>query len=337
MSSQPYQTIMCGNTSNDSYVDTVGTWEMIDMVLYTTLGVVVIVFNISTLIVLYQYTFLGRSAQILVCGLACADLALSPCCLIVWYLRYIPGDAMYIVATIILSCGCVSPHASLLNILAITVDRFWAVKMPIQYASIFTTRRAIGMEIFLWTFSLLFYIPITAHFTFKIERNKLISMPVFSAIFPKYLLYIFYGILSCIMVICFMLYFYMYLVLKRITINLSERRASSTGGSNLVRETVKTMFIVLTCLTVSWTPYVVVSFWATHEAMVNNSSLKRAAIFTILLAYSSSMINPVIYTFRSDRFRKACLKLFQSKQCLYSNKSRRVSSEHAVREAQTWD
>ena len=75
------------------------------------------------------------------------------------------------------------------------------------------------------------------------------------------------------------------------------------------RRTIKTVFIIVLAFFVCWTPNTIMFFvfqYAGASSIAANSSIFEVSV---VLAFSSAWVNPMLYSFQSTEFRKHCKKL----------------------------
>ena len=157
--------------------------------------------------------------------------------------------------------------------------------------------------------------------TFQTDRELLVGMTFFAAMLPDAFVWLFTAMLFVIIYLALFLYLRIYLMVRRSTKTVGQS-GNQTSVKYATKSTAKTMFIVLTVLVVCWTPITFVNFWVSFSSVMESPDLKRLTSWCILLGYSNSMMNPIIYSFRNERFRKM---FFAATICM-SVKSRSDSS-----------
>lgn len=194
----------------------------------------------------------------------------------------------------ILSCVC-----SIVNISALMVDRFIAVRKPFRYKSLVTPKRVRFAVVMTWLFSLHFSImPIvgwrTASFQFYLYGLGVLT--------PMFIMLVsYYGLLK---------------ILKQKSNNL--KNSSDSREANYVKKGVErekrisnTVFIMLMVFTLAWGPFVIVDFVLVNCAECRSEHLRLARDITLTLGFFSSGINPVLYAWRIPNFRKGLILMFR--------------------------
>ena len=300
-SMDPSEGEQCTTTAFD-VAKPVGAWHIFYTVAFTLVGAIIIFMNVPTIIVLVQDKSATKSAHILVCNLALSDLFQTPCAVVIWYVRYL-DDSLYYVLSIVLSCGCVSINASLFTILAIAVDRYFAVKKPLKYSSAFTNKRATFMCITIWLLCFSICPPLVLIYTFKSDQRDLILFPYLTTIVPRHFLWIFTCLLFTTICLCFVLYQKIYQIVRNSVRDVEQTGQLRSVNNNAATAMAKTMFIVVTFLSLLWTPTVITSFWVTRESLTDSAALRIIYPLMMLVSCISSAINPLIYSLRNKRFK----------------------------------
>ncbi|NWI27303.1 GALR1 protein, partial [Sula dactylatra] len=75
----------------------------------------------------------------------------------------------------------------------------------------------------------------------------------------------------------------------------------------------QTALLVVAVFLLSWLPHHIITMWAEFGQFPPNNISFTFRIISHCLAYRNSCINPIIYTFLSENFRKACRQAFTCK------------------------
>lgn len=86
------------------------------------------------------------------------------------------------------------------------------------------------------------------------------------------------------------------------------------------------VLLMVTVFLLSWLPHHIITMWAEFGQFPLNNVSFTFHIISHCLAYGNSCINPIIYAFLSENFRKACQQVFPCKFFL-----RLVPTEKLVR------
>uniref|UniRef100_A0A8D0H7P0 Galanin receptor type 1 n=1 Tax=Sphenodon punctatus TaxID=8508 RepID=A0A8D0H7P0_SPHPU len=79
------------------------------------------------------------------------------------------------------------------------------------------------------------------------------------------------------------------------------------------KKTAQTVLLVVAVFLISWLPHHIIAMWAEFGQFPLNNISFTFRIISHCLAYGNSCINPIIYAFLSENFRKACRQVFTCK------------------------
>nr|XP_013796720.1 PREDICTED: galanin receptor type 1-like [Apteryx mantelli mantelli] len=79
------------------------------------------------------------------------------------------------------------------------------------------------------------------------------------------------------------------------------------------KKTAQTVLLVVAVFLLSWLPHHIITMWAEFGQFPLNNISFTFRIISHCLAYGNSCINPIIYAFLSENFRKACRQVFACK------------------------
>ncbi|XP_013921808.1 PREDICTED: adenosine receptor A1-like [Thamnophis sirtalis] len=221
------------------------------------------------------------------------------------------GPSMNFYQCLMLICPLlILTESSILALLAIAVDRYLRVKIPIRYKNVMTPRRA-GVAIgCCWLISLLVgMIPLFGWnenekdtFNSTCKFDKVISM--------KYMVY--FNFFGCVLPpLVFMLIIYI-AVFKIIRKQLSKKFGSNSAcpekyyGKEL--KIAKSLALVLFLFALCWLPLHICNFVALFTP-----ELTKLQIFTpiaVCMTHLNSAMNPIIYAFRIKKFRTTFLQIW---------------------------
>lgn len=189
-----------------------------------------------------------------------------------------------------------SGTCSLMNITALSIVRYYAVKQPFQTQSIVSERSVMIGIGFMWVTA--FHYPILLLLGWRNDMFQL-YLYVFASIIPTI---IFTGA-----------YFLVYKTLRRHSISLKQLgEGKSLALSNALRTekaATRTILIVLVGFLSLWIPFLIIDFIIVHCITCRDEQFHLARDVTLSLVYFSSGINPVIYAWRVNTFRRAFLRV----------------------------
>ncbi|XP_012719508.2 somatostatin receptor type 2 [Fundulus heteroclitus] len=191
----------------------------------------------------------------------------------------------------------INQFTSVFCLAAMSVDRYVALARPLQFARWRTPSCAKVVSAFLWFFSLLTILPMALHFS----ADHGFCSPDFAT--ESW----FVGILFYTFVMGFALPFTLMTVFyAAMLISLrSQRRRSpvpSREGRRFEQQMTKMVVAVVVVFGMCWLPFYTLNFLSLYQHSFFNFG--RAFEFVVLLSYSWSCANPILYACFSDTFRK---------------------------------
>ncbi|GFS21023.1 5-hydroxytryptamine receptor 6 [Elysia marginata] len=243
------------------------------------------------------------------------------------------------------SCDVMLCSASVLNICAISFDRYLAIISPLRYKSLMTFRRATMLLLTLWLVSVLssfvpikneWHIPKGGDGAWGAMRPSLVNLTWSGDDEPKCILKVSlsYALLAGCITILFpilvavVLYFKVSgearrqaLFVRTLIVGPSrlllgqDVTSSSANGANknlrdppFTRKATVTLGVIVGAYVVTWTPFLVVNVVEALCACVPHD------LFTAIvwLGWCNSLINPIIYPLLMRDFRKVYLRLVLS-------------------------
>ena len=211
--------------------------------------------------------------------------------------------------------------ASVLSLTCVAVDRYISIKRALLYTSIMTRRKAIFGILVSWLFAFCTgFAPLMGwrkdgvykqycSFIYVLPKSYIITLFIFCAFIPITIMFILYGIL----------FKNVQFHIKHIEAiekihSVSERNNSGLFGiSTRNLRSIKTFAAVFGCLVVTWCPFLI----ATIVEMCYDSGacLLKDVVGThlLVLGFSNSFLNPVIYALGTKDFRTKVKQLFRGR------------------------
>ncbi|CRK98611.1 CLUMA_CG012025, isoform A [Clunio marinus] len=219
---------------------------------------------------------------------------------------------------------------SIFCLVAVSIDRYWAILHPLAYSRNVRTKTAIGIISLCWVFgSVIGFLPVfgwhngtedeQCFFTEIMDYNYLVFLYFTTIITPSIILAVFYGLIYRV-------------ILKQVNKTSSSLRLSSTGLDSKVstmkhsssethvlrllnsaaqkREVKATqnLSIIVAFFMICWIPlYTINCINAFCQECVRNASI---TYFGIILSHLNSAINPLLYAYHLKDFRGALIRLF---------------------------
>ncbi|KAI3377161.1 hypothetical protein L3Q82_008395 [Scortum barcoo] len=79
---------------------------------------------------------------------------------------------------------------------------------------------------------------------------------------------------------------------------------------SVLLQTAQTVLLVVTSFTICWMPHHIIAMWVEFGTFPLNDASFAFRIISHCLSYGNSCVNPVLYAFLSENFRKACRQVF---------------------------
>ncbi|XP_077166677.1 galanin receptor type 1-like [Paroedura picta] len=206
---------------------------------------------------------------------------------------------------------------SIFTLVAMSVDRYIAVVHAKRSLCIRSKRNAaLGVAV-IWVLSLLFAIPVAQHQALVSGHyqapnssfcwEQWAGNSVAKQIYKVTILVVGYLLPLLLITCCYAKVLYH---LHKKVKNISRTSVRSK------RKTAQTVLLVVAVFLISWLPHHIITMWAEFGHFPLNNISFTFRIISHCLAYGNSCINPIIYAFLSENFRKACRQAFTCKLLL---------------------
>lgn len=192
----------------------------------------------------------------------------------------------------------INQFTSVFCLTAMSVDRYMALANPLRFSHWRTPRCAKVVSAFLWFCSLLTILPVALRFS---ADEGLCILDIVSDSW-------WLGILSYTFVVGFALPFMvMTASYTALLLTLRSQRLKSPSPTHksqqVERQVTRMVIAVVVVFGTCWLPFYTFNFWSLYPSgLVLNFA--RAFEFVVLLSYSWSCANPILYACFSDTFRK---------------------------------
>ncbi|XP_062997187.1 galanin receptor type 1-like [Elgaria multicarinata webbii] len=203
---------------------------------------------------------------------------------------------------------------SIFTLVAMSVDRYIAVVHAKRSLCIRSKRNAsLGVGV-IWFLSLLIAIPVAQHQALMSGHQQAPNSsfcwehwadnPAAKQVYKVAILVVGYLLPLLLITCCYAKVLYH---LHKKVKNISRKSERSK------RKTAQTVLLVVTVFLISWLPHHVITMWAEFGQFPLNNTSFTFRIISHCLAYGNSCINPIIYAFLSENFRKSCRQVFTCK------------------------
>ncbi|KAK8766729.1 hypothetical protein V5799_006490 [Amblyomma americanum] len=255
------------------------------------------------------------TTNILIMNLAVADLLFIVVCVpsrgCYYVLSYWPfGDAWCrIVEYLVIVCA----SASIYTLVLMSLDRFLGVVYPLRSMSIRRPANGFRCILLTWTIILVACVPVLFSHGMVIVDN----LHSFCNYFTPYAGYnvAAFGVSLCMLdfVVPLALIFALYaLMLKRLWLAVPPGGSVTAGCTRAKRRVTKMVFVVALVFAVCWCPVHVVLFLKSVGLYGKRMDTPHVVmqIASQVIAYTNSCVNPFLYAFLSDSFRKGFCNVF---------------------------
>lgn len=208
--------------------------------------------------------------------------------------RWMFGDTA---CKVVMVLDGINQFTSVFCLTVMSIDRFMVLADPLRFARWRTPRRAKVISGILWLCSLITILPMALHFT----AEQGLCMPILTS--DSWWL----GILSYTFVLGFALPFVImtaaYTALL-LTLKSKQLRGISPNKDShrLERQVTKMVVAVVVVFGVCWLPFYTLNFCSLHQSGLG-LTFARAFEFAVLVSYSWSCANPILYACFSETFK----------------------------------
>ncbi|GFR22861.1 allatostatin-A receptor [Trichonephila clavata] len=313
----------CGNLSDvydygrHDYSDAVAMERILSIVVPILFGIIVVVGLIGNALVVIVVTCnpqMRSTTNLLIINLAMADLLFIVFCVpfTAWdyALPYWPfGDAWCrVVQYLVIVCA----YASIYTLVLMSLDRFLAVVHPVTSMSIRTEKNAYIAIGLMWVVIFVCCIPaLQSHgemyYMFAYTEY---SVCVFLATsgYNHAAFQICFFLSSYIIPLALIFCLYM-LMLKRLWFGVAPGGHMSAESVKSKKRVTRMVVVVVVVFACCWCPIQIVLVLKSVNAYDLNPANIVIQITSHILAYMNSCVNPILYAFLSDNFRKAFRKV----------------------------
>uniref|UniRef100_A0A182T2F3 G-protein coupled receptors family 1 profile domain-containing protein n=1 Tax=Anopheles maculatus TaxID=74869 RepID=A0A182T2F3_9DIPT len=302
---------------NDSALDICPSIQMpvgnvISMILYALVAIVGLFGNTLVIYVVLRFSKMQTVTNMYILNLAIADqcfLIGIPFLITTMHLgEWTFGNAMckaYMVST------SITQFTSSIFLFIMSADRYIAVCHPISSPRFRTPLVSKVVSAIAWTASALIMLPVMLYAnTIDREKGKMscnIMWPSETGANSGSTFTLYSLILGFAIPLTLILMFY-YLVIRKLRTVGPKSKSKEKKRSH--RKVTKLVLTVITVYVLCWLPY-----WISQVALINSppdicKSRLEITVFVLVswLGYSNSAMNPILYAFLSDNFKKSFLK-----------------------------
>lgn len=324
---------MMVNDSQDSLVPV--TEVTISATFLCVINIGIIIGNCLVLIIVWRNSKLHEPNYFFLCSLSVADLlvGLIYCPLLIASVikqSWVFGNSMCHAHAVTVS---ISLNASLMNLCAISVDRYFFIRRPLRYTEIVTRRRTFITISFVWFHAIFWAIaPLFGWGELIYEVNTATCKPNWNGEGLGNKSYALSLAVVCFLVpvvVMILAYSMIYRTARKQLQNMQFPGGVSKEQSTQRNKASKTVLIIIGMFFLCWSVYTVVSLWKLFGSLTDLPA--RLVRIGLYLAVSNSCVNFYVYAIRDKVFRKGLRNLFALRRSLYYEEGNRSNLSRAAR------
>lgn len=280
------------------------------LIVYTIIFLLTVTGNVSVLAVVYKIRELHSVTGYLIANLAVADLSVGILCIpftvLYFELRYWPFG--YALCKIIPTAQAMSVMASIGTLAAISLDRYRAIAYP--YEPRITLYQARFIIVVVWLTATLVGLPFVAVMQLREDQDGLYCS---EDGWPNETFKDVYNVLSFCLTYAIPLptiaVFYTIIVMK---LNKAARETSDSEGFRTAKakgKVVKMLIVVVILYFLCFLPYHITYLWFEFGEGQQYEGKWILFSYCQVLVYANSAVNPVLYGFLSEQFRRGFARL----------------------------
>ncbi|XP_023691686.2 adenosine receptor A1-like [Paramormyrops kingsleyae] len=230
------------------------------------------------------------------------------------------GLQTHFYSCLLVACSVlVLTQSSILALLAIAIDRYLRVKIPVSYKRVVTPRRAGFAVLLCWMVA--FVVGLTPmlgwnnlqrlHKNISMTSDLIITCEFETVISMEYMVYFnFFGwVLPPLLVMLLIYVEVFYMIHRQLSKKVTSGHSDPSKYYGKELKLAKSLALVLFLFALSWLPLHVLNCITLFCPKCHKSII---LIYTaILLTHGNSAVNPVVYAFRIKKFRMAFFRIWE--------------------------
>ncbi|KAM9810864.1 opsin 4xb [Neosynchiropus ocellatus] len=232
-------------------------------------------------------------------------------------------------------CGALFGITSMINLLAISIDRYVVITKPLKAIKWNSKRRTIIAIIMVWLYSFAWSLAPLVGWSSYIPEGLMTSCTwdyvTFTLANRSYTMMLCCFVFFIPLAIILYCYLFMFLAIRRTTREV-ERLGTQVRKSTLIKQKsirsewklAKVAFVVIVVYVLSWSPYACVTLisWAGHSNILSPYSKAVPAI----IAKASTIYNPFIYAIIHNKYRMTLAEKIPCLWCLSPSRQKDCAS-----------
>ncbi|XP_056324519.1 adenosine receptor A1 [Danio aesculapii] len=219
-------------------------------------------------------------------------------------------------------------QSSILALLAIAIDRYLRVKIPMSYKRVVTPNRAGAAVVVCWMVAIVVgLMPILGWNNLdKLQQTNgtvgvdlLITCEFENVISMEYMVYFnFFGWVLPPLILMLLIYTEIFFIIhKQLNKKVITNQTDPTRYYGKELKLAKSLALVLLLFAVSWLPLHILNCITLFCPNCDNSMC--LLYVAILLSHGNSVVNPIVYAFRIKKFQNAFLRIWKQYVCCTDN------------------
>ncbi|NXV42660.1 AA3R protein, partial [Uria aalge] len=298
----------------------VGSLHTIYIVMDSVIGILAVVGNALVICAVKLNPALQKTTFLYIVSLALTDFAMgilvTPLAVLVSLGVPVPFYSCLFMCCLMM----IFPHASILTLLAIAVDRYLRVKLPIRYRAAVTKKRICVILGLCWLVSVLVGLVPMLGWHQHMGSSSYIECHYVAVMRMDYVVYFsfFTWILLPLLTMCALYTEIFYIMwIKR---GLSS--ASPPGGGTVCGKEYKMakyLALILFLFAMSWLPLGILNC---ISYFCPSCAIPQPLLYLgILLSHANSAVNPVVYAFKLQKFKETCVFILRTYILLQKSES----------------
>ncbi|XP_010874558.2 adenosine A2a receptor a [Esox lucius] len=211
-------------------------------------------------------------------------------------------------------------QSSIFSLLAIAIDRYIAIKIPLRYNSLVTGQRAKGIIAICWVLSIIIGLtPMLGWNKFTENPNNTCPPGLMECLFESVVVMdymVYFNFFACVLMpLLLMLIIYLRIFMAaRYQLKLIELKAAYGGKSHstLQKEVqaAKSLAIIVGLFAVCWLPLHIINCFTLFCPKCNRPPIWVMNV-AIILSHGNSVVNPFIYAYRIREFRQTFRRIIR--------------------------
>lgn len=235
-------------------------------------------------------------------------------------------------------------QSSIFSLLAIAIDRYIAIKLPLRYNSLVTGQRAQGIIAICWVLSIIIGLtPMMGWHKIPVSANGTCPSGLMRCLFEEVVVMeymVYFNFFACVLIpLLMMLAIYLCIFMAaRHQLKLIEVKAlhGEKSRSTLQKEVqaAKSLAIIVGLFAVCWLPLHIINCFTLFCPQCDRPPLWIMYV-AIILSHANSVVNPFIYAYRIREFRQTFRKIIRrhilgQQELLDSGSSLRTSTHNSI-------